>query len=376
MNRINGGVVRLSVDATEATPKWNRLLATREMYRSDFAEGIELQREDLETMVRNWKASGGQPLQMNYFHFGSSNRPMPIEQKVASGWIQDLRIVPFTETNEAGESVECFALEGLVEWTDRAREFIKAKEMCCLSPEFAPNAINSRTGKPQGPTLYGAALLNDPFLTELPRVAASNSTTHTSTTEAAQAEGNTMNMKMICAAVAMAETTPEAEVVAVVKMNADAAKKLPELKNELIAMSAKAEALGAEKLALVEQTNTLTAEVSKLKAEKFDLSVSTLTEKLVKAGKVAPVNASTVVKMAKAIGIDEAEKFFSAQPAIVDLTEKGHGDGGGEPVPADKEAARLKFNALVDAEIKTGATTSDAFRKVSKSNPELAQQIR
>lgn len=366
--RIKGDSHVLFAVEAGPEPKWNRYLLTGRMFRRDFPDGLELTKKDLEKMVENWKAAGSPRLKVDYCHFGSSADPMPIEQKIASGWIADLQVVHLGRGS--------YALDGLTEWTDKARAFITAKEFSCVSPEWAPDAMNPRTGEAQGPTFYGAGLLNDPFLTELPRVAASNSTTHTSTTEAAQAEGNTMSMKMICAAVAMAETTPEAEVVAVVKMNADAAKKLPELKNELIAMSAKAEALGAEKSALVEQTNTLTAEVSKLKAEKFDLSVSTLTEKLVKAGKVAPVNASTVVKMAKAIGIDEAEKFFSAQPAIVDLTEKGHGDGGGEPVPADKEAARLKFNALVDAEIKTGTTTSDAFRKVSKSNPELAQQIR
>lgn len=101
-------------------PKWNRYLLTGRMFRRDFPDGLELTRADLEKMVANWKAAGAPRLKVDYCHFGSSSDPMPIDQKIASGWIVDLAVIDLGGGKHA--------LDGLTEWTDKARAYITAKE--------------------------------------------------------------------------------------------------------------------------------------------------------------------------------------------------------------------------------------------------------
>lgn len=375
--RSQGGPVRLGAVASndDTAPKWNQYLLTGRMFRSDFPDGIDISRSDMETMVSNWRSAGGNELPVDYHHYGSSSDVMHPDFKVASGWIQDLRITDLPD----GRS----ALEGLTAWTDKARERITANELKYVSATFATNAMNPKTGDAQGPTLYGAGLLNDPFLTELPRVAASNSPTHTAPTKAAQAEGNTMDKKLICAAFGLSEDADDSMIAAAVNSGAEAVKKLAaaeatalSAKAEVLTFSSHADSLTTEKTTLTEQVTKLSAEVTKLTGEKFDASVVALTDKLMKAGKLVAANSASVAEYAKAMGVEKAEKFFGAQPVVVKLGEVGHGNGGGEPVEMSRKEAKEKFAALVDVERAKGVKVELATRTVSKAHPEIAKAAR
>ena len=175
----------------EGGAKWNMLFPMgATMYRSDLPGGsLTYDAEFFDAMLRNWKrcdeesrkVSGeGFRLPVDYFHRGESfGDNLPVADKVASGWIIDLQVRPT-------------GLFGLVRWLDDARELILADKLAYLSPTFHPDGPNKWDGGAQGPTLYGAALLNDPFLTQMPRVAASN----------APPQENTMDLKQLCAILA------------------------------------------------------------------------------------------------------------------------------------------------------------------------------
>lgn len=127
--------------------------------RSDFGT-ITFSREFLESMVRNWEREGRPEKPWNYFHRGAkSDASLRNEDKLAAGWVKDMK-------------VDAEGLKLLTRWTPKAKAAILAEELKYPSMEFHENGIDSKTGQPQGPTFYGCALTNNPFLTDLPPVEA------------------------------------------------------------------------------------------------------------------------------------------------------------------------------------------------------------
>lgn len=359
LRRIFGEVVLAQAD--DSGPKWNTCLIAKKMFRSDFPDGLELTRDDLQTMVANWRAEGSPQLKVDYCHFGSSSDPMPIDQKKASGWIVDLRVAK----DDKGRDV----LDGLIEWTDLARQYIKNREFSCLSPEWAMDSMNRSTGNSQGPTFFGAGLLNDPFLTDLPRVAASEApTTHANpTTEAAPAKGDTMDKKLLCAALELPESADETAISAALDACVKAAKAA---KSDAVKMSAADEKL---KFAMGE-LSSLRAENEKLKADQLEAELKAFRDRCIEKHKVQASKVDGLVKMARKNGVAETEAFVSEfVPAVVTTTEKGV--SGKPEEKADPAEVRRKFSALVDAERAKGLNTMDATRIVRMANPELARQL-
>ena len=135
-------------------PKWHMLFpGNTTRFRADFPpEGITFDAAFFESVVSNWSKLGKPQLPVDYGHN---------DKGLAAGWISDMR------TDTAGN------LEVLIEWTDRARAAISARELQFLSPTFSMTSVSPLTGETQGPTLYGAGLLNTPFLQDLPHVEAS-----------------------------------------------------------------------------------------------------------------------------------------------------------------------------------------------------------
>lgn len=154
----------LNAQADVDGAKWCKLFPFGVYHRKDFPDGrVEFNRQYLGTMLSNWKRSGSPELPVDYFHRGPSGEDPMVsnEDKVASGWIKQL------ELRDDG-------LWALIKWTDDARALILAEKLKYLSPYFGHNGMDRKTGKLQGPTLAGAGLLNDPFLQDLPPVAASD----------------------------------------------------------------------------------------------------------------------------------------------------------------------------------------------------------
>jgi len=90
---------------------------------------------------------GGKILPANYQHAGYDKDP---EKSKASGWIKRLY----------RKGAELWAE---VEWTEKAKEFIKNKEFRFLSPEYSEDWADEN-GKRHGFTVLGVALCNYPFL--------------------------------------------------------------------------------------------------------------------------------------------------------------------------------------------------------------------
>jgi len=389
-------------------PKWNKLFPVNTTrYRSDFPGGqIDFTPEFLSAMITNWSRVGSPGLPVDYAHD---------EKGVASGWIEGL------ELREDG-------LYAAIRWTDPARAAIQADELRYLSPTFATDGDDSATGFSQGPTLYGAALLNTPFLQDLPRVAATAFPTHALTTTQ---KGNTMDLtklaKAICTALGLPDGTDNETMLttlakafapapavpaptgpAAVKTGnphvgdvptsqgpADTAPKTPTAPTAAdtigaigdnegspqsptikhpVSMGAESHALRLELANKDAQIRQLSARIGAIETEKFASDVQRLSERLIREGRIISAQATTVELMARKAGIAEAEKFFGSMPVVVKL-----GSVGVDAEPTDEQTVEEKkkqYWAAVDLErSKNGVPLTEATRRVNRAQPDLAAAI-
>ncbi len=353
---------------TDKGPKWQQLFPLGPtFYRGDFPGGsITLSKDFLATLVSNWAKDNKPHLPVDYFHRGASDdTPVANEDKVASGWISDLEL-------------RADGLYGLTSWTDKARAHILADELRYVSPTFHPSAKDRRTGKPQGPTLFGAALLNDPYLTELPRVAASSTAAPTSTKHK---EKHAMDKKEICAMYGLPEDTDDATLKAhVAKLAAAEAErvKLAAANAEQVKLAAEAKKKTEADSADMATALKLQAErIAKLETERTDSAVDGLIRDL-EAGRwndgkqshILAAQKDDVRAYAKALGVAEAQKFFSKLKAVK-LGSSGisAGEGAGEESP-DQAHAKLKTMAKEKAKA-DGIEFAVALQQVMEANTEL-----
>ena len=364
---IQSKTVRLALLVPgDDSPKWNMIFpAGYTMYRGDMPGGsCTYDAEFFASILKNWKRmdeesrkAGGEGLRLpvDYFHRGESlvpNDNLPAEEKVASGWITDLK-------------VESSGLWGLIDWTERARKMILADELAGLSPSFHPDAPNKWDGGTQGPTLFGAGLLNDPFLTQMPRVAASNTPPKTAPAATTPKEKH-MDKKQICAMLGLAEDSADDVVMQAIHALKNPPAPAPAAVAQAALMSARAEKLELANKELSDVATKLSARVQALETEKQDTEVKHLCDELVNARRILPTGTEAVVKMCKALGIDEGRKYFSALPVMpIPTSTVGLGSDGTE---APEEKARQAQEAEL---IKQGRTPAEAKRAVILSNPKL-----
>lgn len=349
----------------EPTPKWQLIFplgATK--HRRDFPGGkITFSADFLRTMVRNYEVEGKPDRAVCYFHRGASvpGDTTPIDEKIAAGWIGDLA---FDEIGKSVERKDGPGLYALIRWTERARNYILADEINRLSPEFNTNGTSKATGKEQGPTLYGAALLTDPFLTELPAVAASESQEHD------------MDRKCVCAAMGLPETATDEQINQACQKMAEARQKMqgakqgapaPEagkpaatmsedvcaLSEAHVAATAKLSAIEAEVVKLSEAVKAKDAELEKLKGDTKAIEIRTFLDKQVAEFRCAPAARPDYEKLALAHGL-ECIRFVEKLPQV-----KVPGEVGiqGEPGGADKhKQAQARWDAQIAANEKAGMT--------------------
>jgi hypothetical protein len=103
-------------------------------------------------MIKNWKNNvlGCKPC-IDYQHSTGNPFLSPEDAGKAAGWVEDMKI-----ENES--------LMEFIEWTPRAREYIRAGEFKYFSPTYIENYINPADGEDAGPVMLGGALTNTPFL--------------------------------------------------------------------------------------------------------------------------------------------------------------------------------------------------------------------
>ncbi len=362
----------LRADATGAAdqPKWQMLFPLGTFHNGGWPkEGITIDPAFCDTMVANWKKRGNPALPVDYLHRGAFDE-LPVDQQIASGWIENL------EARTDG-------LWAQVKWTPKARELIAADEYRFLSPEFHLKGIDAHTGKPQGPTLVGAGLLNRPAFQEMPRVAAAAVTTNP-----VVPKEKVMTKAQILALLAKLNIAVAADIseddarAALEKHGDDTSKAAQALKDkDAEALKAKVTTETNEK-ALKAQIEELTLDKAKLgvrvaQIEKvnFDAGVDALLKRAASEGRITAAAAQKGVRdLADKMGLTAATEFVDTFPkgTVASLVVLGHGlpGEGGEPV--DLKALQAKYDAELDAVSKAdGQGTQAASKKVNRK-PEFA----
>ncbi len=149
------------------------------------ATTFAITREDLESIVRNFRQRQNGEINVDYDHASempevAAGGPVP-----SAGRIVKLD-APEQMKNGSGKleigngekepdfllptSYSRFLLYGWYEPTLRARELLEHREYRFISPAIEWGAKAKRTGKSQGTTLTSVALTNRPFLEELPQI--------------------------------------------------------------------------------------------------------------------------------------------------------------------------------------------------------------
>lgn len=350
--------VTMPTGTADSDTRWNKLFPLGTWSRPGFPGGsLTIDKTFLSTMVSNWQRVGKPARPVDYFHRGESlSDGVANADKVASGWIEDMQL------RDDGLYVA-------IKWTDDARGLILSDKLRFLSPTFSANAPDRFTGKPQGPTLLGAALLNDPFLEELPRVAASA----TPTQAAKPAEpGARMDKVKLCALLGISADTSDEDIEK--HLAAKKAKETEFADHEARLKLARDEAgskLQATQEALklqAEATKKLEVQVVAMQAKERDGAITALCRKLISEGRIVADKQEKVKAYALAMGVEEAEKFFGDLPPVVKLGETG------VPGSSTEVDATKSVQAQLDARVEQMRKSDNALSYMQAHKLALAEK--
>lgn len=339
----------------ENEAKWCKLFPVGvTKHRGDFPkDGISFTAAFLDAMVANWVKAGRPAQHVNYDH----------REGVAAGWIEDLA------RKDDG-------LYASIRWTPKARGHIQSDEYRFLSPEFSVDGLDKATGKGQGPTLHGCALLNDPYLEELPRVAAANNP------HAARAAGaNKMDRtKLIALLKLAADATDEAieealsaQQTKLAEMETESAKLKADAKTVSLSANEQVVKMSTDLKAASDKVVELTAAVSKLEADKKANEVETYLTDLVKAKKLTPAMRDGMKKLAMA-DFEGFKAAYDKAPAVIPQGELGV-TGTKESISAAEAKDKLTVLAREISE-KEKVSLSQARDLATTRHPDVARAAR
>lgn len=368
-----GGFAPIRADAGDGVaPKWVQYFPKGDHHRFDFPDGhLVIDDAYCAAVVANWEKSGRHELPIDYFHRGDSNSwdGLPVAEKVAAGWISKLEA--------RGDGVW-----GLTKWTDAARARILADELRYVSPTWLVSGTDPKTGKPQGPTLLGAALLNDPFFKEMPRVAAAAVPPATQTSPE-----SFMNKAAIIALLAKAgavldpNITDEAAQAALAKHFDDiASAKTAQAAKDAAILTAKQSAEASEKAlkAQLEEAATDKAKMgvrlAALEKAAETAKVDVLVARARTEGRITTAGGLDAVReLAGAVSLAAAEKFVDsfAKGTVVQAGALGHGEKG-EGQTVDMKALQAKYDAELDAVLAADKAGVQAASKKVNAKAEYA----
>lgn len=303
----------------------------------------------------------------------------------AAGWIGRL------ERRADGQQ-----LWAIIHWNDAARELLKKREYRYLSPVYAPNWPDPKSGKVWPFICNSVALTNRPFLTELPAVVNASDTAPGGTSTVAQEEGCMDLLTLLATALAM-EPQAVADMLGVkidasaedvvkgvasklkgMMENSAAAEGFTLLCNSLEAdpkskadeLKAKVKAMKDASLGVVIIANSLgmdaAASPAQILAKVKELTVGAtkdkalvLIENAIAGRKITPANKERFVKLAQA-NYDEAVELVNAMPEVLAGPSNATGatPEGGDLVARAQSLAREK-----------GMSFSEAYRQVSAAKP-------
>lgn len=362
-----GFQLKLSASVGDAGPKWQKIFPLGETrHRSDFGD-ITFSREWLTEMLGNYVAEGKPERPWDYFHRGLSGGDPDVrnEDKVAAGWFSDMQL------RDDGLYV-------LTRFTDKARRAIEADELRYPSPTFIENATDPKTGAPCGPKLLAVALLNDPFLTDLPPVEASENPKHP--------KGTSMKLalsQLVSALKLSADTTEDNLETALqlkaveldeAKKAADAAKAEAAKLKEQVELSSKKDGTAGELIRkLTERVDAQAAELKKLADAKAADAVTALQVKLETEGRIRADQKPLVAELVAAVGLEKATSMAAGWPVVVDLKERGTNKPGpqdGMPPAEAHKQLQLKAAEIAKANPEQAV---QAYHLAAKANPDLAK---
>lgn len=408
-------IAKIPTDPAEAAkPKWNMLFPMGgERFRQDFPGGkVLLDRDFLGTMLLNFKKlqerykgkAGDFGLPITYFHPDTSDDEVPPEHKLAGGWIIDL------ELRDDG----LYALE---KWNDDAKALINGDRIRYQSPEFAFAWQDSSTGENQGPTLFGSSLLNNPFLKDMPRVAASDTPPAAAPESTAMSDKSTTFRQQIAAALGLNADATDDNIMAAFGKTKGAHKALRQKlaaayghdkdgdddgDDDDFIKKVKAWALPKAgpstgdgdpdkargmadmnaKLTLVESQNeTLKSQLAEVQrklaatdqAEKTKAAMACV-DALQKSGKIIATQREKILKLAEQQGVAYVEEFFKDAPSIVPMGEHGVA-GETQENGMDIPSVQLRFNAKVDELVKAGEAYPSALKHAQQLMPKESKLL-
>jgi phage I-like protein len=351
--------------SSDGKPVWNTVMPAGTYHRATFPGGVQtLDRAKFELAIANWKRSGGQALPINRHHWGDSDDTrVSAADKGAVGWMEDFRV---------GESGD---LEALTAWNDDGREDITKDRRRYISPEWYWHFVDPKTGKDQGLTLAGAALLNDPFFTELDpmRAAASKNTD-------APNQENVMTREELIELYGLKADATDAEIKAAAKAAATAATAAKEKAAAEGKAKLELEAKLAEEKAAREQSDKRIADLEKAQKEATEKQLAkdadALCGRLEREGRIIAAQKDDVKLDVKTYGLEAATARWLKVPAKISMREIGT---GGDSQLESKESAHKKFVELVDtvqSEAKKAGsplTVNQAYARVKAEHPDIAR---
>lgn len=373
MSIIRNAVDGMLVERDAQGRVWNQLFPRGKWHREDYPGGaITYDDAFFQRLIDNWKASGSRPVPIDYYHRGHSvdGDGNSIDDKVAAGFMHDFEVRP------AGMFALC-------EWTERGGGYVKAGELRYISPTFQLDWLNPTTGKRAGPRLLAAGLLNDPFFTTLPKLAARDMprVAASATPPPPTPKEPNMEKKLLCAALGIAEDTADESLMqtlqkcgAWLKTPADEeTKKQAALQGALTSQAKDFEALKQAHAALAAKNTELIAAVDKLASEKRAADV----EAVVEAHKAhfVPAQRDVARKLVQTAGLEDGAKMLASWPVVAPpMGVFGHGqpgDGAGE----DKVANTKRLEEIArDIQKNEGVSGSVAFELASRRNPNIANK--
>jgi phage I-like protein len=155
------GVAVALADGDGKDRVWIQLAKTG-AFKGHAAGPFELDAKVFGDIVRNFRATANRAIPIDFEHASEADPTqgsIPTDGAPAQGWILDLKI-------DGGN------LWGLVEWGDKAREYIRAGSYKFFSPAIRFGARDRVTGAQVGARMTSGALTNNPFLDGLAPLAA------------------------------------------------------------------------------------------------------------------------------------------------------------------------------------------------------------
>lgn len=314
---------------------------------------FSIRRSDIGVLIANM-AKRGADVVLDYEHATqfpevAAGGPIP-----AAGWIKKIEPEPDADG----------VVWALVEFTERARQMIEAREIKYVSPVLSWAARDKSTGEQQGITLLSAALTNTPVLDRMPAITLS---------EAGWVKGEDEQMagqKVMCADHPQtAMICPDCDPAAMQKLVAsEVERERAKAPKVLTLADVKRDGKGRLDLSGLGRDAVIAMSVHEAyEAQQVALSE---VEAAVSAGRIAPAKRESFERIALSdIG---AFREITKDLRQVDLSERGFG-GSGEGATLEQLDSQLDSLARKKMEAR-GLQYHEAVKLVASEHPDLNRQ--